>query len=375
MGRKTQFHMNDKAKYNMKDEFYYVSTASFEAARKVEILPEGHRARNLHGHSFQARMVCHDQEGKDQLQYSKTQHKKFKEAANKLDYSYLNDTVSIPTDENLARWFRDQLKGNKLSTMGVQSAIDQGIDIDPRNVAHTWCKFRFEASHKLPNVPDGHQCGRMHGHGFEVIIHVKEDVEGKELGIDFDKIRSAWTPLFETLNNNCLNDIETLENPTSEMLSTWIWKELKLILKNLSWVTVYETSTAGCHFDGTIYRIWKEFKFESAILNKEDSFVKNITGHSYTVRLHLTAPLDIYMGWTIDYGDVKEIFKPIYNRLDHHYLSEIEGLYDSNLKSILFWIKNELIKNSTYFDRIDISETPEFGASLSWGEHEYALPI
>ncbi|MCW9040055.1 MAG: 6-carboxytetrahydropterin synthase, partial [Rhodospirillales bacterium] len=31
-------------------------------------------------------------------------------------------------------------------------------------------KFTFEAAHFLPNVPDGHKCGRLHGHSFEVTL-------------------------------------------------------------------------------------------------------------------------------------------------------------------------------------------------------------
>ena len=75
------------------------------------------------------------------------------------------------------------------------------------------------------------------------------------------------------------------------------------------WVSVYETATAGCHYDGNTYRIWKEQSFESALRLKrapEGHVLQRLHGHSYLVRLHLTAPLDKVMGWTVDYGDVKE---------------------------------------------------------------------
>ncbi|EEW8595914.1 6-carboxytetrahydropterin synthase, partial [Escherichia coli] len=26
--------------------------------------------------------------------------------------------------------------------------------------------FTFEAAHRLPHVPQGHKCGRLHGHSF-----------------------------------------------------------------------------------------------------------------------------------------------------------------------------------------------------------------
>jgi len=46
----------------------------------------------------------------------------------------------------------------------------------------------FEAAHRLPNVPKGHPCGRMHGHGFEVILHADQDLGSGDLGVDFDRL-------------------------------------------------------------------------------------------------------------------------------------------------------------------------------------------
>ena len=42
----------------MTEKLLYVAAANFEAARRVSILPEGHRSRNLHGHSFLAKARC-----------------------------------------------------------------------------------------------------------------------------------------------------------------------------------------------------------------------------------------------------------------------------------------------------------------------------
>ena len=40
----------------MVEDLCFFSTVSFEAARKVEILPEGQPSRGLHGHSFLAQV-------------------------------------------------------------------------------------------------------------------------------------------------------------------------------------------------------------------------------------------------------------------------------------------------------------------------------
>ena len=68
--------------------------------------------------------------------------------------------------------------------------------------------------------------------------------------MDFADLRSAFQPLFERLDHHYLNDIEGLENPTSENLARWIWQRLKVGLPELSKVVVKETCNAGCIYNG-----------------------------------------------------------------------------------------------------------------------------
>ncbi len=112
-------------------------------------------------------------------------------------------------------------------------------------------EFRFEAAHRLPNVPDGHKCGRLHGHSFRVEIHVDGPVD-KHTGwvIDFAEIKAAFKPLLDQLDHYYLNDIPGLENPTSENIAIWIWRNLKPKLTLLSKVIVSETCTCGCSYQG-----------------------------------------------------------------------------------------------------------------------------
>ena len=111
--------------------------------------------------------------------------------------------------------------------------------------------FMLESAHRLPNVPPGHKCARVHGHSFRVEIHVRGPLH-PELGwvMDFADVKTAFDPLFQQLDHHYLNDVPGLENPTSENLARWIWRELHPTLPQLSRVVVHETCTSGASCDG-----------------------------------------------------------------------------------------------------------------------------
>ena len=111
--------------------------------------------------------------------------------------------------------------------------------------------FQIEAAHRLPNVPEGHKCARMHGHSFRIEIHISGSV-GSQSGwvMDFADLRKAFQPLYDQLDHHCLNDIEGLDNPTSENLARWVWERLAPRLPELRKVVVQETCTAGCIYTG-----------------------------------------------------------------------------------------------------------------------------
>ena len=112
--------------------------------------------------------------------------------------------------------------------------------------------FRFEAAHWLPNVPEGHKCGRMHGHSFRITIVIEDSID-PEIGwvMDFNVIKSAFAPLAKKLDHYCLNEVEGLENPTSEVLAKWIWDRMICNLPQLTEVVVEETCTCKCVYSGT----------------------------------------------------------------------------------------------------------------------------
>ena len=111
--------------------------------------------------------------------------------------------------------------------------------------------FSLECAHRLPNVPAGHKCARVHGHSFRVELHVAGPVD-PHLGwvMDFADVKRSFEPLFERLDHRYLNDVAGLENPTSETLARWIWRELKPTLPQLARVVVHETCTSGASCSG-----------------------------------------------------------------------------------------------------------------------------
>ncbi|HET8551016.1 MAG TPA: 6-carboxytetrahydropterin synthase QueD [Gammaproteobacteria bacterium] len=111
--------------------------------------------------------------------------------------------------------------------------------------------FQIEAAHRLPNVPEGHKCARLHGHSFRIEIHLRGQVDEK-LGwvCDFADLKAAFEPLFAVLDHSYLNEIDGLDNPTSEHLARWIWQRLAPTLPDLHHVLVAETCQSGCVYYG-----------------------------------------------------------------------------------------------------------------------------
>ena len=111
--------------------------------------------------------------------------------------------------------------------------------------------FQFEAAHRLPAVPEGHKCGRLHGHSFQVELVIEGECDPR-LGwlMDYAELKERFRPVWERLDHHYLNDVPGLENPTSENVAVWIWRETKPRLPLLTAVIVAETCTARCVYRG-----------------------------------------------------------------------------------------------------------------------------
>ena len=320
----------------MTDSIYQIAIAGFEAARELP-------GRPLHGHSFKL----------SALSAKSSIHKELDLVKKSLNYKYLNDISNVTSDVGLALKIAEQLPS--ATELRLQSAPGQGGYLADGQ-ALLWRQSRFEAAHYLPNVPEGHKCGRLHGHGFQVVLFAKASSSQAQL-------QAQWQPMQARLHQRYMNEIDGLENPTSEVLAQWLWFQMKPSFDDLALVVVQETVTAGCSFDGEQHRIWKQQDAECAIyIPSQDQPM----GHSYTVKLHLQAPLDDVMGWTVDYGDVKSLFKPVYDRLDHHCINDLISGVEPTVDNIALWLKSQLQEALPQLYRIDLIETPERGALIEW---------
>ncbi len=114
--------------------------------------------------------------------------------------------------------------------------------------------FRFEASHQLHHH-DG-KCKRLHGHSWNMSVEIQADslqADGpqKNMVMDFYDISKAVKPLLENyLDHYHLNDTLKTDSPTTEFIARWVYDKLKPELPGIAAVTVHETCTSLCRYEG-----------------------------------------------------------------------------------------------------------------------------
>ncbi|OWY37252.1 6-pyruvoyl tetrahydrobiopterin synthase [Xenophilus sp. AP218F] len=330
---------------------FVLAGAGFEAARR---LPGQDR---FHGHSFRALARCDSQNSSQSALQAA-----LRQAAAAFDYAEINQALADADDLSLAHHLRAALPAP--AALSLRAAPHSGVLLD-NGQELSWINVQFEAAHQLPNVPPGHKCGRLHGHGFGVRLVADARRAGRA------ELEAAWAPLRQRLHHRYLNDIEGLANPTSEVLAHWLYQRLDGALPGLAWVEVRETHSAGSQYDGQRFRIWKEQRFESAM---PLDAAGNYSGHSYLVRLMLTGSLDRTMGWVLDFGDVKDRFKPIYRQLDHNPLDKLAGLYRNDSAAVAEWVHAQLSPLVPELSRIDLMEDDDSGVSLLF-RHDMRWPL
>lgn len=112
-------------------------------------------------------------------------------------------------------------------------------------------EYRFEAAHRLPRLPDGHKCKRLHGHSFRFEVALAGEVDpATGFLVDFGDVDLVVRPVVDRLDHFYLNEVEGLDNPTSEVLAGWLWQRLQPALPQLASITVAETCDSRCVYRG-----------------------------------------------------------------------------------------------------------------------------
>ncbi len=106
--------------------------------------------------------------------------------------------------------------------------------------------------------------------------------------------------------------------------------------------------------------IWKKFTFEAAHMLPnvpEGHKCRRLHGHSYHVHIYVTGEPDQELGWIIDFADIAAAFQPLWERLDHNYLNEIEGLGNPTSEIIAIWIWDRLKPSLPLLSKVVVGET------------------
>ena len=104
----------------------------------------------------------------------------------------------------------------------------------------------------------------------------------------------------------------------------------------------------------------KSFQFEAAHLSPhlpETHKCRRLHGHSFKVEIVLAGECDAKLGWLMDYAEIKAVFSPIWEKLDHHYLNEIRGLENPTSENIAAWIWQQLKPNLPLLVEVVVAET------------------
>ncbi len=107
----------------------------------------------------------------------------------------------------------------------------------------------FSAAHYLRNYEGS--CSRMHGHNWKVEVEISASRLDKiGMGLDFKLIKQATNKLINRLDHQNLNELAPFDkqNPTSENIAAWLYRELSTILNTdvirVACVTLWETERA-----------------------------------------------------------------------------------------------------------------------------------
>jgi len=83
---------------------------------------------------------------------------------------------------------------------------------------------------------------------------------------------------------------------------------------------------------------------------------QRLHGHSYEVEILASGAPTGEIGWVVDFSELKQLFQPLYEQLDHAFLNQIEGLEeDSTLPAVERWIHDRLPSRPDWLTGVRVS--------------------
>jgi len=110
-------------------------------------------------------------------------------------------------------------------------------------------EYHYDSAHRLPNVPEGHKCGRLHGHTYVLTVVVEGSVQPNGFVMDFADLDPSVEAVLDDLDHHYLNEVPGLENPTVEVQLEWMWGILSATLP-LAELRLREGLSNEASFDG-----------------------------------------------------------------------------------------------------------------------------
>jgi len=104
----------------------------------------------------------------------------------------------------------------------------------------------------------------------------------------------------------------------------------------------------------------KTFQFEAAhllpLLPKTHK-CRRLHGHSFKVEIVVAGECDPTLGWLMDYADISDAFKPLWEKLDHRFLNEVPGLKNPTSEAVAIWIWTRLKPKLPLLTEVVVAET------------------
>lgn len=117
--------------------------------------------------------------------------------------------------------------------------------------------------------------------------------------------------------------------------------------------------------------ISKEFTFDAAhyLPNVHDGHkCRRLHGHTYVVEVICAGEPDPHTEWLCDYGDIAEVWKPVFDQLDHRCLNDVVGLSNPTTEVLAPWILRKILADG----RIPISAVRVYESSTTWCQADLA---